>query len=185
MSIGKAAFGIRVTVCVRNVRFDVIDGSSIHQICTCHMKDGTLRSVPFDGFQTDAGQSDRIGAEGRAGGKDPFPYVAAQPGRAYGRRPGFSYGFRKLPDQPEMRKFLQPPQGICNSVFRFKNNDRVKGRYESALPGNAEFCRKITANMGNRAHHMLLYMVRGFLIIYHMHISLSGFSFLYIIPKAE
>ena len=58
----------------------------------------------------------------------------------------------KLPDQPDMGKFLQSPQGIRIAVFRFKDDPRARLRHEAALARDAELLRKVAADARDNVH---------------------------------
>ena len=71
--IGEALGGIRVAVGIGDIRLDVVNGGAVHQVGAPHDEDGADVRPVLDGFQLDAGQPQRIGSEGRAGGKYAHP----------------------------------------------------------------------------------------------------------------
>ena len=70
-----------MAVGVGDIGFDVVDGGAVHQVGTPHDEDGADVGPVLDGLQPDAGQAQRVGPEGGAGGKDAHPGVAAETGR--------------------------------------------------------------------------------------------------------
>ena len=62
----------------------------------------------------------------------------------------------KHPDQPDVGKLFQSPQGIRIPVSRFKYNVGLQFLHQTALAGNAELFGKFTVDMGNGLHGIFL-----------------------------
>ena len=72
-------------------------------------------------------------------------------------------GFRKLPDDPQVRKILNAPQGVGIAEFRLKDDGRAQFLHQAALSGNTEFGGKIAVHPGDDLN-------------VDVHVSLSFFS---------
>ena len=161
--IRKAAGGIRVAVAVGNVGLDIKNRGAIHQIRAAHVQNRTEFPGLLHAQKTDAGQPQIVGAEGGAGGKDAHPGVPAQPGRAHGGRPALADSLGKLPDDPQVGKILNAPQGVGVAEFRLKDNGGAEGFYKPALPGDTEFGGKVAVHPGDdanidRIHYALTFL---------------------------
>ena len=152
---GKAAKGFRVAVGIGNVGLDVQNGGAVHQVGPLDPEHRALGGLA-DACQLHAGQGDGVGPEGGAGGKDPHPGVAPQPGRTHRGGPGLPDGPVKDPDQPDVGEILQPPQGVGIPIGGFKDNISFQLLHQAALAGNAEFFGKIAADMGDGMHGIFL-----------------------------
>ena len=147
--ISKTTGGIRLTVTVGDIGFDIENRCSVHQIRSANMEYRAVFLGVLHIQQSDTGQSQVIGTERGAGCKYPHSGVSTQAWRTNGWRPAFPHRFRKLPDDPKMGKILNSPKCIIVPIFRLKNNGGAKLLYQAALPGNAEFCGKIAVHPGN------------------------------------
>ena len=86
------------------------------------MEDRAQVGCFFDPFQFDRRKTNGVGPEGRAGGEDAHSGVAPQSGRADRWGPSLPDGLGKRPDQPEVRKALDPPKRIGVAVFWLKDD---------------------------------------------------------------
>ena len=144
-----AAGGIDMAVAVGNVGLDVENRCSVHQIRASYMEDGAEFFRMLHTQQLHAGKPQVVWPERGTGGEDTHAGVAAQPGRPYRRRPALPNRFGKLPDNPQMGKILNSPQGIGVPEFRLKDDGGAQFFHKAALPGNAEFCGEIAVHPGN------------------------------------
>ena len=135
---GKSLGGVRMTVRIGDVRLDVVDGRAVHQVCSPHEKHRADIRAVLDALQPHAGQAQRVGTEGRPGGKHAHAGVAAQPGRTHGGRPTVPHRAGELPHQPDVAEIFQPPQGIRIAVFRGKDDLAPQAVHQPALARNAE-----------------------------------------------
>ena len=145
----EACGGVRVAVGVGDVGLDVVDGGAVHQVGAPHDEDGADVRPVLDGFQLDAGQSQRIGPEGRAGGKYAHPGVAAEAGRPDGRGPVVPHRAGKLPHQPDVAEILETAHGVGIAVFGGKNDLAPQAVHQPALARDAELGGKGGADMGD------------------------------------
>ena len=56
------------------------------------------------------------------------------------------------PDEPDVGKALQSPDGVGIAVGRRKDHLGLQGVHQAALPGHAEFCGEVAADVGNGMH---------------------------------
>ena len=147
--VGESSRCLRVGIGVGNVGLDVENGGAVHQVGAAHMKNGTILPGMLYPQKPDAGQPQIVGPEGRTGGENPHPGVASQPGRPDSGGPALTDRLGKLPDQPQVGKFFNPPQGIGIPVFRLEHHGGAQILHQSALPGDAELGGEITANPGD------------------------------------
>ena len=145
----EAPGGVRVAVGVGDVGLDVVDGGAVHQVGAPHDEDGADVRPVLDGFQLDAGQSQRIGPEGRAGGKYAHPGVAAEAGRPDGGGPAVPHRAGKLPHQPDVAEILEAAHGVGIAVFGGKNNLAPQAVHQPALARDAELGGEGGADMGD------------------------------------
>ena len=145
----EACGGVRVAVGVGNVGLDVVDGGAVHQVGAPHDEDGADVRPVLDGFQLDAGQSQRIGPEGRAGGKYAHPGVAAEAGRPDGGGPAVPHRAGKLPHQPDVAKILEAAHGVGVAVFGGENDLAPQAVHQPALARDAELGGEGGADMGD------------------------------------
>ena len=141
--------GIRVAVGVGDIGFDVVDGGAVHQVGAPHDEDGADVGSVLDGFQLDAGQSQRIGPEGRAGGKYAHPGVAAEAGRPDGGGPAVPHRAGKLPHQPDVAEILEAAHGVGIAVFGGENDLAPQAVHQPALARDAELGGEGGADMGD------------------------------------
>ncbi len=157
------------------VRFDIQDRRSVHQIRTPDTEHIAVLRMVFDGFQTHAGQPDGIRPEWGTSGKNAHPCISAKTRRSHGRRPFLHHRFGKFPDQPDMRIFLQPAQRLGIPVFRFKNDQRFQFLHQPALARNPELFRKIIPDTRNpvkrREQILFLFAVSCFRFLSFLHLS--------------
>lgn len=161
--IREAAGGVRVAVAVGNVGLDVENRGAVHQIRTAHMQNRAEFPSLLHAQKTDAGQPQIVGAERGTSGEDAHPGVSAQPGRAHGGRPALPDGLGKLPDDPQVGKILNAPQGVGVAEFRLKDNGGAEGFHKPALPGDTEFGGKVAVHPGDdanidRIHYALTFL---------------------------
>lgn len=161
--VRKAAGGVRVAVAVGNVGLDIENRGAVHQVRTAHMQNRAEFPGLLHAQKADAGQPQIVGAERGTGGEDPHPDVSAQPGRAHGGRPALPDSFGKLPDEPQMGKVLNAPQGVGIAEFRLEDDGGAEGFHQPALPGDAEFGGKVAVHPGNdlnidRIHYALTFL---------------------------
>ena len=142
---GKAARRLGMRIGVGEIGLDVEDRRTVHQIRARNMQHRPLGRAVFDAVQADRGQADGVRPEGRAGREHADAAVAAELGRTDGRRPALAHRFGELPDEPEMRVFLDAAQRVCVAVFRLENDAR-RHVGKAALARDAELGRKIRAD---------------------------------------
>lgn len=159
--IGKAAGGGGVAVAIWDVGFDVEDRGSIHQISTGYMENGAILRL-LDTQQFHTGQAQIIGAEGRTSGEDTHSGIAAKSWGTDGGRPVLTDSLGELPDQPQVGKTFDTPEGIRVSEFRFKNDDGAKFFNKAALTGDSEFCRKIASHFCDRVDRDIIHQALTF-----------------------
>ena len=146
---GKASHRLRTAVGVGNIGLDIIDGTAIHQIGPGDMDHRSLRGVQFHPFQPHAAQPDGIGPERRTGGKDPHAGIAPQTRRAHRGRPVLAHRLGKLPDEPQVGKTLQPPQGVGIAVLRLKDNGGFQLLHQAALPRDTKLGGEVAVDAGD------------------------------------
>ena len=151
----KSAGGLRMAVCVGNVGLDVKDRCSVHQVGAPDMKHRSEFCRVLEPQELHAGKGQVVGPKGGAGGKNPHSGVSAQPGGTNGRGPGAAHRTGKLPDEPQMAVFFDPPQRVVISKLRLKYDGRLQFLHKATLTGYAEFCGKIAFHMGNRLNFHL------------------------------
>ena len=69
----------------------------------------------------------------------------------------------KLPDDPQMGKFRNAPQGVGVAEFRLKDNGGAESFHQSALPRDAELGGKVAVHPGDdanidRIHYALTFL---------------------------
>ena len=109
------------------------------------MQHRALARAVFDAVQAHRGQTDGVGAEGRAGREHADAAVSAELGRPDGRAPRITNRLGKLPDEPEVGIFLDAAQRVRVAVFRLENDAR-RHIGQTALARNAELGREIRAD---------------------------------------
>ncbi len=133
------------------------------------------RSIVFVGdmIELHARKSQRVGPKRAACGKHPDALLASQTGRPYSQRPAINASWPllslraiacnvvrcstwkavfKLPDQPEMRKLVEPlNRGIDCKGF-FENNPTLQMRCQKTIPRDAEFLGQVGIYVRNRFH---------------------------------
>ena len=72
--VGEAGACAGVAVGVGDIGLDVEDGGAVDEVVAGDNEDWAL----LDAEKTDGGEADGVGTEGAAGGKDPYPAVAAE-----------------------------------------------------------------------------------------------------------
>ena len=102
--LGEATLGFGMGVRVRQVRFDIDDGRSVHQIGAGDDDFGPVRPVEINLFDFYARKRDRVRAEARSGRENAEALVPAESRRAHGRAPGAANVFRKNPHDPQVAK---------------------------------------------------------------------------------
>ncbi len=108
---GKAATGVRQTVGIGNIGLDIDDRSAIQQIHGAELQP-QFATLATNAVQLDHRQTQRVGAEGGAGGKDSDPFVAAQARRTYRRVPALIHGLVKHEAEPQMGELLYAAQHV-------------------------------------------------------------------------
>ena len=102
-TVCESADSLRMAVGVPDIGLDIENRRSVEQVRSGYVKNRTNPLTHLNLIQLYGRQADRIGPEGRAGGKDADMCPAAKTRRINHRRPACSFIFGKLPDQPEMR----------------------------------------------------------------------------------
>ena len=82
------------------------------------------------------------------GGKYPHAGVAAKAGRLYGWTPALAFHHGKAPYEPQVGVALDAPKGVGVPVFRLKYHGGKLSAPQAALPGYAEFLRKVALYAG-------------------------------------
>ena len=149
---GEAAERVRMAVRQRMIGLDVQDRRAVHQVGAAHQQRHAVRAVRLHALQRHAGQPDGVRAERRARGEHAHARVAAQPRRAHRRRPALPLVFGKQPDQPQVRKALDPPQGVRVVIRRLEHHARPRLRHKAALARDAELLRKVAADARDNVH---------------------------------
>ena len=75
--VHKTTACLWMTIGIGNVRLDIIDRGSVHQIRSFHVDQRTLLLVVHNTVDTHTGESKTIRAEGRTSGEDTHPLVTA------------------------------------------------------------------------------------------------------------
>ena len=166
--VRESAPGVGVGVHIGQIRLDVEDRRAVQKV---RAADDQL--AVFDARQLHAGKPQRVRAVGAAGRKDAAALVAAQARRAHGGPPAFARGILcrhggKLPDQPQPVIPLDADQRVRVTVFRLKHDARRQLRHQPALPRDAEFIRKIRADMRNRMNCVLHGNVCPLFVVYYI-----------------
>ena len=126
----EACGGVRVAVGVGDVGLDVVDGGAVHQVGAPHDEDGADVRPVLDGFQLDAGQSQRIG-------------------RPDGGGPAVPHRAGKLPHQPDVAEIFETAHGVGIAVFGGKNDLAPQAVHQPALARDAELGGEGGADMGD------------------------------------
>src|SRR5574344_1315840 len=126
MTVHKAGMCFWVSISIRHIGLDVVDGSSVHEISSTHQYDRSFLLVHLHLFYPDARQSQVIRTEGRARCKYSHPLVAPQTWRSDGQRMSIFRGHpavgRKFPDHPQIVETFQSADRLLSSVRCFKND---------------------------------------------------------------
>ena len=130
--------GIRVAVCKGQIRLDIVNGRPVHKVCAGNMEHRPPVRVKLHGIQLHGGKPHRIGPEGGPGGKNAHPRISSQPGGPHRRGPFLPDSPGKFPDEPQVGKLLNAPQGIRIPVLRLKNDLRLQIRDQAALARDPE-----------------------------------------------
>ena len=157
MPVGESAGGLRVAVAVAEIGLDVIDGGAVHEIRPGDVEQRPQSGVKLHPLQPHGGQADGVGAEGGAGGKDPYAGIPAQPGRTDRGGPLFPDSLGELPQKPDMGKILQSPHRVGVSKFRHELDHGLQAVHQAALPGDAELGGKVGVDMGDMVHRSLVH----------------------------
>ena len=134
---GEAASGVGQAIGIGNVGLDVDHRGAVQQIHGAEVEPqlATLTAHPV---QLDHGEAERVGAEGRSGGKDPDPLVAAKARRTDRRVPALGHGLVKHEAEPEVGKLLYAAQHVRLIVGR-QQLQAGAGRFDQAwLAGDGE-----------------------------------------------
>ena len=152
---GKAPRRLGAAVRVGEIGLHIIDGSAVHQVGPRYPERRPPLGMLLDPLQPDAGQANGVGAEGRTGGKHPHAGIPPKARGAHRRGPVFPHRLGELPDEPEVRKALQSPQGVRVTVLRLKDHRGAQLLHQAALPRDAEFCGKIAVDPGDHPERVL------------------------------
>ena len=155
--LGEAACGFGVVVRVRQVRFDIDDGRSVHQIGAGDDDFGAFRPVEINLFDFYARKRDRVRAKARSGCENAQALVPAESRRAHSRAPSAANVLRKNPHDPQVAKALETAQGICIAKLRLKANDRPQILYETALTRNTKLFSKVALDTRNNFKRDILH----------------------------
>ena len=143
-----------MAVGIGKVRLDIVKRRAVHQVCACHRERGCIRAVIVNAAEPHGGQTDRVGTEGRTRGEHTHRGIPAEARRTHHGLPlpVAAQCRGKLPQQPEVREALQPPQCIRVTVGRFKDNPRLQIGDAPALARNAELFREVRPDVRNGTH---------------------------------
>ena len=147
---GEGIDGARDAVSVGDIGFDVEDRRAVDHIRAGDKQNGTGFGAVLDTEQAHDGQPHVVGAEGRARGKDADARFAAELRREDGGRIVLRRDMVELPDEPEMAPRLNAAEIVGISELRFKDDRGDQLVYQTGLARDAEFCREIGMNMGDR-----------------------------------
>lgn len=147
-----AAGGIGMGVGKGQVGLDVQYGGAVHQVGTLHVYHRALGGVRFDAEDADRGETDIVGTERRARGPYTHAAVAAEAGRADGRRPLVRVGHAEVPQQPDVGETLQAAQGIHVAVLGGEDYARLQAVDQSALAWDAELTIEVVVDVGYGYH---------------------------------
>ena len=148
VGVGEASCGLGTAVRQRHIGLYVKNGGTVQQVRPPHPQNRACRILQIHPLQLHAGETDGVGPEGRAGGKHSHAPVSSQTGRPHSGGPPLA--LRKLPEQPQVGEILQPSEGLRHPVGRQKLHPAQKLLHQAALSGNAEFLRKLCANVADR-----------------------------------
>ena len=127
-----------MTVGIGHVRFDVVDGRAVHQVCAEHMEHRSAWGVPLDMVETHRRQPETIRPERTAAGKDTHPLIAAKARRPHGETGRRMAVGREAPHQPQIVKVLDAAQRVGVAVGLLQNDLSTQLRHDAALLGNAK-----------------------------------------------
>ena len=144
--LGEASCGFGVGVRVRQVRLDIDDGCSVHQIGTGDDDFGPFRPVDINALNLYARKRDRVRAKARSGRENAETLIAAQSRWAHGRAPGATNVFRKNPHDPQVAKTFEPAKRVCIAELRLKANDCLQVLHQTALSRNAKLFAKVAVD---------------------------------------
>ena len=116
----KAICCIRITVCVRQIRLNIINGRSVQHIHTGYMQNRPICFMILYRIQLQCGKPDRIRAERRTRCKYAHPLISAKARRLHHWRPTLRLYLAEAPYEPYMRIAVQPAQGVFVAVFAFE-----------------------------------------------------------------
>ena len=141
--LGEATLGFGMGVRVRQVRFDIDDGRSVHQIGAGDDDFGPFRPVDINVLNLYARKCDRVRAEARPGRENAEALVPAESRRAHGRAPGAADVLRKNPHDPQVAKAFETAERIGIAELRLKANRGTQILHKTALARNAELFAKV------------------------------------------
>ena len=122
-------------ISILDIRFDVVDGRTVHQIRTEH------RNAPCGSIyrrNPDGRKPQGIGPVWRTGGKDPHLVVASKPGRTHLRRNAcIGIVQAESPDKPDIIESVQPVKH-CGFETIAKLHYARKIRHQTRLTRCAE-----------------------------------------------
>ena len=127
-----------MTVGIGHVRFDVVDGRAVHQVCAEHMEHRSAWRVPLDMAEAHRRQPEAIRSERTAAGKDTHPLIAAKARRPHGETGRRMAIGREAPHQPQIVKVLDAAQRVGVAVGLLQNDLSTQFRHDAALLGNAK-----------------------------------------------
>ena len=95
--IHKSTTGIRMTIGIYHIRFDIIDRCAIHQVGSLHMNHRSLAGLPLYPGDSHGRQADVVRTKRTAGSEYSHLFIAAQHGRPDHRTVSLVLVCRELP----------------------------------------------------------------------------------------
>ena len=124
----KAVDSLRMAVCIRKIRLDVIDRRAVHQIGARDIQDRAVLRMKVGLDKLHAGKPQRVRPERRTRSEHAHARLAAQLRRQHCRRPACARDLIKLPDEPQMRKIRNAAQTVRIAVRQLEHDRRDKPR---------------------------------------------------------
>lgn len=156
--LGEAACGFGVGVRVGEVRLDVDDGRSVHQIGAGDDDFGPFRTVEINLLDFYARKRDRVRAEARTRGENAQALVAAQSRRAHGRTPSVADVLRKNPHDPQVAKAFETAERVGITKFWLEAYRRAQVLHKPALSRDAKLFSKIALDSRNNFKRNILHV---------------------------
>ena len=141
-----------MTVGKGQVRLDVEDGRTAHQVGTLHLNRRPVWRMQIDAENADRRKADVVGTERAPRSENAHPTVAAKTGRTNRRLPfrPITTRLAEVPKQPDVAEPLQPPQSLGVAILGLENNPAPQPLDKAALTRHSELGGEIRLDMGDR-----------------------------------